>query len=57
MLLDKEEKRTRDIVLMRIEGYSYYEISQINNISEGSARVIDFRAKKKIREILVKEGL
>ena len=56
-LLEKEPLRTKDIVLMRIEGYSFYEISQKYGISESSARVIDFRTKKKIREILEKEDL
>lgn len=42
---------------MRIEGYSFYEIAMKYNISESSARVIDFRTKKKIRGILEKEGL
>lgn len=55
-LLEKEPERTRNIVLMRIEGYSFYEIGVKHGISEGSARVIDFRAKAKIREILKKEG-
>lgn len=55
-LLDNEQSRTKDIILMRIEGYSYFEISQKYGISEGSARVIDYRAKKKIKDILTKEG-
>lgn len=55
-LLDSEQSRTKDIVLMRIEGYSYYEISKKYAISESSARVIDYRAKKKIKDILTKEG-
>lgn len=42
---------------MRIEGFSFYEIGLQYNISESSARVIDFRAKSKIRTILKKEGL
>ena len=42
---------------MRIEGYSFAEISEEVNISEGSARVINFRAKKWIKNILDKEGL
>ena len=41
---------------MRLEGYSFYEIGLKYNISESSARVIDFRAKSKIRNILKKEG-
>ena len=56
-LLDKEPERTRKIVLMRVEGYSFYEIGKAFGISENSARVIDFRAKSKIRQILQKEGL
>ena len=54
-LLDNEQSRTKDIVLMRIKGYSYYEICEKYGISESSARVIDYRAKKKIRDILTKE--
>lgn len=56
-ILEKEPERTKDIVNMRIEGYSLYEISKKHDISESSARVIDFRAKRKIRGILEKEGL
>ena len=55
-LLEKENKRTKEIVLMRLEGYSFYEIGKKYNISENSARVIDFRAKKKIQKILQEEG-
>lgn len=55
-LLYQESVRTKDIVLMRIEGYSYLEISQKHGITESSARVIDYRAKKKIKDILIKEG-
>ena len=56
-LLEKESERVRNILKMRIEGYSFYEIAQKYDISENTARVIDFRAKKKIKEILEKEGL
>lgn len=55
-LLDREEKRTKEIVMMRVEGYSFYEIANKFKISEGSARVIDFRTKKKLKEMLIKEG-
>lgn len=55
-LLEAEPERTRHIVLMRIEGYSFYEIGTRFGISENSARVIDFRAKAKIRKILKEEG-
>lgn len=55
-LLDGEPERTRDIVSMRLAGYSFCEIAKKYGISESSARVIDFRAKAKIREILKEEG-
>lgn len=56
-LLEKESKKTKDIVMMRIEGYSYFEICQKYELSESSARVIDYRAKKKIKDALIKEGI
>lgn len=56
VLLDSEPPRTKDIILMRIEGYSYFEIGKKHNISESSARVIDYRIKKKIKNILAKEA-
>ncbi len=55
-LLDREEPRVCTVVKMRIEGYSYFEIAQKLSIREGSARVIDFRARKKLRDQLMKEG-
>lgn len=55
-ILDRESDRTRKILLMRVEGYSFCEIGKQVDISENSARVIDFRAKAKIRDILKKEG-
>lgn len=55
-LLEEESERNKAIVLMRIEGYSFYEIASKYSISESSARVIDFRTKQKIKEVLVKEG-
>lgn len=56
-LLEKEPERTRNIVRLRMEGYSFYEIGKSQGISESSARVIYFRAKEKIRQTLEKEGL
>ncbi|MEG0772077.1 RNA polymerase sigma factor [Clostridium sp.] len=56
-LLLKKDARTQKIINMRVEGYSYGEIAQKVDISESSARVIDFRTKKWIKEILEKEGL
>ena len=55
-LLKEEDERNRDIVMMRIKGYSYYDIGIKHNISESSARVINFRTKNKIKDILEKEG-
>ncbi len=55
-ILGQEPKLTRDVVAMRLDGYSYYEISVKYNISESSARVIYFRAKTKIKKHLEKEG-
>lgn len=56
-LLEEEPERTRNIMKQRLEGYSFYEIGKLQGISESSARVIYFREKEKIRQILVKEGL
>ncbi len=55
-IIDSEQERTKDILCMRIDGYSFYEIAKKHNISESSARVIYFRGKNKIKEILIKEG-
>lgn len=35
--------------MMRIDGFSFYEIGEKYNISENSARVIDFRVKFRIQ--------
>lgn len=56
-LLEAEEVRTRQVVSLRISGHSFAAIGRMLGISEGSARVIDFRTKKKIQAILKKEGL
>lgn len=56
-LLEEEPERTRNIVKLRLEGYSFYEIAKTEKISESSARVIYFRVKEKIKESLEKEGL
>ena len=55
-LLSQEPERTRKIVRLRMEGYSFYEIGRICGISENSARVIVFRVRTRIRKILEKEG-
>ena len=56
-ILEREPERTRNIVKLRLEGYSFYEIGKLQGISESSARVIYFRAKEKLRQTLEKEGL
>lgn len=56
-LLRTKDKQTQKIVIMRINGISYYEISEKISISENSARVIDFRTKKWIKSVLKKEEL
>lgn len=55
-LLSGESALTRNVVQMRIDGFSYYEIADKHNISESSARVVYFRAKSKIKKHLEKEG-
>lgn len=55
-LLKQEPERTQQILWMRIEGYSFLEIGRKFDISEGSARVIDFRTRRRLKELLMKEG-
>lgn len=55
-LLKLETDRNKAVLLMRVEGYSFYEIALKYNISESSARVINFRIRTKLRGILKKEG-
>jgi len=55
-LLEDKDERTQKIISMRIKGYSFAEIAEEVNIRENSARVIDFRTKKWIKEMLEKEG-
>lgn len=44
------------VMKMRMDGFSYHEISTEIKISENSARVAEFRAKTKIKQILKEEG-
>ena len=55
-LIDEEQERPRRVALMRIDGYSFYEIGRAVGISESSARVTFFRTKEKIRKKLKEEG-
>lgn len=56
-IINDEPERPRNVALMRIDGYSFYEIGKELGISESSARVIFFRVKEKIRKKLKEEGL
>ena len=56
-LLKSKDHRTQRIIDMRIRGISYHEISHNLGLSESSARVIDFRAKKWLKENIKKEGM
>ncbi len=55
-LLAMETEKSKTVVLMRTEGFSFHEIANELSISESSARVIDFRTRKKIKQLLLKEG-
>lgn len=55
-LIDEEKERPRKVALMRIDGFSFYEIGKACGISENSARVMFFRTKEKIRQKLKEEG-
>lgn len=56
VIIDGEPERQRKAALMRIDGYSFYEIGKALGISENSARVMFFRTREKIRRILKEEG-
>ena len=55
-LTDSLSDKSRTIVRMRFDGYSFYETALAAGVSENSARVIYFRARTKIIDILKKEG-
>lgn len=56
-LLQTKDENTQKVFQMRVDGYSYYEIANELQISESSARVIDFRTKKWLKTTLQEEGL
>ena len=56
LLLEKDQ-RIQKIVNMRVEGYSFGEIARELEMSESAARVIDFRAKKWMKDTLEREDL
>ena len=57
VLLQSKDERTREVVRLRANGYSYGEIGRELGISESSARVIEYRARQWLREKLREEDL
>lgn len=55
-ILQNQSEQTQSVIHLRTQGFSYYEIAAKLKISENSARVIEFRAKTKMKQILKKEG-
>lgn len=55
-LIEDEDERPKSVALMRLDGYSFYEIGRSLGISENSARVVFFRTKERIRKKLEEEG-
>ena len=56
-IIENEPETTKNVFQLRIDGFSYFEISEKLNISESSARVLFFRVKAKIKKHLEKEGI
>ena len=56
-LIAKQPQRAGNVMMMRLEGYSFHEIAIREGISESSARVIFFRAKERIRKLLEEEDI
>lgn len=55
-LLDKEPEHSRKTALMRIDGYSFYEIGKAMGMSENFAKVTFFRTKEEIHKKLKEDG-
>ena len=55
-LLQQKDDRTRRVVQLRAQGYSYAEIAARLGISESSARVIEHRTRTWLKQQLAKEG-
>jgi len=52
--LDQLPEIQRSVILLRdYEGYDYAEIGQITNLKESQVKVYIFRARKKLKQILV----
>ncbi|WP_073005102.1 RNA polymerase sigma factor [Clostridium amylolyticum] len=55
--LETLDERSQKVIALRNQGFSFLEIGKIMGISEGSARVINHRAIKRLKEILEKEEI
>lgn len=55
-LLQQKDERTRSVVYLRAQGYSYQEIAQKLQITEASARVVEHRTRAWLKATLQKEG-
>ncbi|MDQ0232488.1 RNA polymerase sigma factor [Metabacillus malikii] len=53
-LLDKE---TREILILRNQGYSYNEISKLKKLSLGKVKTKIFRGRKKMMDHLMEKGV
>jgi RNA polymerase sigma-70 factor (ECF subfamily) len=55
--MNKLPENYRDILLLRfIEDFSYTEIAKVLGKSEGSIRILQFRAIKELKKVLQKMG-
>ena len=55
-LLQQKDERTRSVVYLRAQGYSYQEIAKKLQITEASARVVEHRTRAWLKATLQKEG-
>lgn len=55
-LLGEMNPKTRQVVELRAQGYSYAEIAPRLQITENSARVLEHRARAILQQTLQKEG-
>ena len=55
-LLQQKDERTRSVVYLRAQGYSYQKIAQKLQITEASARVVEHRTRTWLKATLQKEG-
>ena len=55
-LLGEMNPKTRQVVELRVQGYSYAEIAPRLQITENSARVLEHRARAVLQQTLQKEG-